>query len=328
MAEATFEEIGEVIERYDRFLIISHANPDGDAIGSTLALGSVLKRKGKQVYLRNEDGVPQGLSFMEGGEMVKKSKAEILEVDVVIALDCANKERLGETTIGSASGAKVWMNIDHHKTNTRYGDLCYVDTQSPATGQIVYQLCQHLDYQLTDIARDAIYVAVSTDTGSFRYPGTTSTTYQMAADLVDRGLNVGEVNQQIYERSPLRRVKLLGEYLTRLSLTCEGKIADWWLPMEVKKDLELLPDDSEDMINHIRAIDGVVVACSFEAIDGGKVRISLRSKSDLVDVSVIAGVFGGGGHFRAAGIRYEGTIQEARQAVLEEVSKTVNKAGV
>lgn len=321
----TFEKIGEIIETNKSFLLISHVNPDGDAIGSILALGHVLESLGKTVFYRNEDGVPSSLAFLPHAQAVQQPSDEVLDVDVVFALDCATQPRLGEKVLHQASGANIMINMDHHKTNTRYGDFNYIDSSSPATGQIIYNLCKTLGYEITDVARDNIYVAVSTDTGSFRYRGTTSETYEMAADLVEKGLNVAKVNEETYEKSPLRQVKLLGEYLSRLSVSPDGKIADWFLPQIVKDDLKLLPDDSEDMINHIRAIEGVQIACSFEDIPNNMVRISLRSKSDDYDVSAVAQQFGGGGHARAAGIKLEGPLEDARERVLAAVTELVSK---
>lgn len=322
--QTTFEEIAKVIEQNQSFLVISHMNPDGDAIGSTIALGSVLEKLGKTVYMRNQDGVPRSLEFLPGCEAVKTPESEPLEVDVVFALDCATQPRLGDGSLALGAKAKLTVVIDHHKTNTCYGDLNYIDAGSPATGQILYQLFQSQGYEITDVARDNIYVAVSTDTGSFRYRGTTSATYQMAADLVDRGLDISDINEATYERSPLRRVQLLGELLNTLTVSPCGRIADWRLLQDVKDKLELLPDDSEEMINHIRAIEGVVIAISFEDVPGDNVRVSLRSKSDDYDVSEIAQVFGGGGHARAAGIRMEAPISEAREKLLAEVNKVIN----
>jgi len=317
----TFAKIGELIDSNETFLMISHVSPDGDAIGSILALGHVLESLGKKVFYRNEDGVPSSLSFLPHAQAVEQPGDEVLEVDVVFALDCATQPRLGKKVLHQASGAKLFVNIDHHKTNTRYGDCDFIDASSPATGQIIYNLCQALGYGITDVARDNIYVAVSTDTGSFRYRGTTSSTYSMIADLVEKGVDVAKINEDTYEKSPLRRVKLLGEYLSRLNVSADGKVADWALPMAVKDELQLLPDDSEDMINHVRAIEGVLIAASFEDIDGGMVRISLRSKSDDLDVSAVAQQFGGGGHARAAGIRLDGPIASARERVLCAVNE-------
>jgi len=157
----SYAEIAQVLRENESFVILSHIRPDGDAIGSTVALGSALEAMGKKVTMINEDGVPDSLAFLPGSERVMKPSDEVLDVDVAIAVDCANKPRLGENA------------IDHHKSNPSYGDLNHVDAVLPATGQILYQLITSEDLPFTDETRDCIYVAVSTDTGSFQYSGST-----------------------------------------------------------------------------------------------------------------------------------------------------------
>lgn len=317
----TFKEILDVINQHQQFAILSHIRPDGDAIGSTIALGSTLEAMGKDVIYINEDGVPESLAFLPGSEKVKSPSDEVLDIEVAIAVDCANKPRLGENALKMVSNAKLWVNIDHHKSNPGYGDLNYIDSNSPATGQILYQMITENGLTLTDEARDSIYVAVSTDTGSFQYSGTTAATYEMAADLVKRGLNTGKINELTYDSFPYRRVALTRELLNTLVLSESGEIADWQLLKSVKHDLNLQPDDSEDLIDIIRSIQGVNVALFFEELLDDSIRVSIRSKVGSIDACEIAQVFGGGGHAKAAGIRMPGPISEAREAVIREVSK-------
>ncbi len=317
----TFEEIIAVINQHQRFVILSHIRPDGDAIGSTIALGSTLEAMGKDVTYINEDGVPESLAFLPGTDRVKQPTDEILDIEVAIAVDCANKPRLGENALKMAASAKLWINIDHHKSNPGYGDLNYIDANSPATGQILYQMITELGLTLTDEARDSIYVAVSTDTGSFQYAGTTAATYEMAADLVNRGLDTGRINEQTYDSFPYRRVALTRELLNTLEISSNGEIADWQLLNKVKRDHNLQPDDSEGLIDMIRSIQGVNVALFFEELMDDSIRVSIRSKIGSIDACEIAQVFGGGGHAKAAGIRMPGPISEARSAVICEVSK-------
>ncbi|MDB9741605.1 bifunctional oligoribonuclease/PAP phosphatase NrnA [Akkermansiaceae bacterium] len=318
----TISELGDLFSKHSSFLIISHASPDGDALGSTIALGSVLEKLGKKVYYRNEDEVPQSLKFLPNAGLIQQPEEGMLEIDVVVALDCGTKPRLGENALALA-GSTLMVNIDHHKTNTGYGDVNYIDANSPATGQILYQIFKQLGYEITDVARDNLYVAVSTDTGSFRYRGTTEETYAMAADLVSMGLDVSTINENIYDNNPLRKIKLLSQLLNTLQISGDGKIAYWAMTMGMKTELSLLPDDAEDMINHIRSIEGVLVAAHFEELANGFVRVSLRSKTDDVDVSDVAQLFGGGGHARAAGIRYQGTLEEASTAIISAIEKSL-----
>lgn len=316
---ATFEQIGEVISRHSSFVILSHVRPDGDAIGSQLALAFSLEAAGKTVRVLNEDGLPDNLAFLPGSERVELPPDEPLDVEVAIALDTATRPRLGDRCLNAASKAEVWVNIDHHKSNPAYGDLNHIDASSPATGQIIYRLISALGLPLPAESRDAIYVAVSTDTGSFQYPSTTAETYEMAADLIRRGLDVGTINSLTYDNHPFRRVELMRALLNTLELVSGGRVAHWELTMATRELLGLKPEDSEGLIDIIRAIQGVVVAIFFEELPDGKVRVSMRSKDPRIDACLICSKFGGGGHALAAGIRMGGTLAEAKRAVLAEV---------
>ncbi|NJM37256.1 MAG: hypothetical protein HC845_04945 [Akkermansiaceae bacterium] len=221
---ANFAEIGEVLRNHQSFVLISHVRPDGDAIGSQLALGFSLMAAGKNVRLINEDGLPDNLTFMAGSEKIERPPTDPLDVEVAIALDTATKPRLGDHALHAASKAKIWLNIDHHISNPKYGDLNLVDSTSPATGQILYQLITALNLPMPAETRDAIYVAVSTDTGSFQYPSTTAATYEMAADLTRRGLDVGTINSNIYDNYPYRRVELMRALLNTLEIPQTGSL--------------------------------------------------------------------------------------------------------
>ena len=326
---ATFSEIGKAIADHNSFAVVSHVRPDGDAIGSVLALGHALEQLGKSVRYLNNDGCPKSLEFLPGSEKVEISgEVGVLDVEVAITLDTAAHVRIGEGSLEAIKNAKLLINIDHHISNPGYGDLSYVDSNSPATGQIIYELLISLGLPVSRISRDSIYVAVSTDTGSFQYPGTTQRTYEMAADLVGRGLNVGKINQLIYDNQPYRRVELMRALLNTLDRSDDGLIVWWDLPMATKNELELMDDDSEGLIDFIRSVQGVVVAVFFEDLDGGKVRVSMRSKDARVNASEICGVFGGGGHALAAGIRMPGPLEEAREKVLAVIRESVKRAGI
>jgi phosphoesterase RecJ-like protein len=320
-----FGEFGAVVAGHESFVIMSHVRPDGDAIGSQVALGFALMAMGKTVYLVNEDGVPESLAFMAGAGKVTTPPAAPLEVEVAIALDTATKPRLGERSLHAASKAKFWVNIDHHISNPAYGDLNIIDGTSPATGQILYQLIRALDMPLPDETRDAIYVAVSTDTGSFQYGSTTAATYELGADLIRRGLDVGKINADTYDNHPYRRLELMRELLNTLEISADGKIANWELRDAVRLKLDLQPDDSEGLIDLIRAVKGVRVAAFFEELEGGKIRVSMRSKDRGVNVCDVAAKFGGGGHALAAGIRMAGPLEDAKAAVLAALGEALAK---
>lgn len=318
-ANASYQEIGEIFARHESFVILSHVRPDGDAIGSQLALAFALEAAGKKVRVINEDGLPDNLRFLPGSDRVELPPAEPLDVEVAIALDTATKPRLGDNALNAASKAKLWLNIDHHKSNPAYGNVNHIDATSPATGQILYKLIVALGLPLPAESRDSIYVAVSTDTGSFQYPSTTEETYLMAADLIRRGLDVGRINSLTYDSHPYRRVELMRALLNTLELTGGNRVAHWELTMATREKLGLKPEDSEGLIDIIRAIDGVIVALFFEELPDGKIRVSMRSKDPRVDASEVCGRFGGGGHALAAGIRMAGPLAEAKRRVLEAV---------
>lgn len=320
---ANIETLGEIFRQNQSFALMSHMRPDGDAIGSQLGLGLALEAMGKTVFYWNVDGLPESLAFLPESEKILMPPAEAPEIDVAIALDTATKVRLGDDNLIAAAKAKLWVNIDHHISNPLYGDVNYVDATSPATGQIVYEILQALNMPITAGSRDAIYVAVSTDTGSFQYDSTTARTYRMAADLVERGLAVGEINAKTYDSHPYRRIELLRALLNTLELSADGKVAHWQMSDQLRIDLDLKPEDSEGLIDMIRAIRGVQVAVFFEELPGGKIRVSMRSKDRSVNVCDIATRFGGGGHALAAGIRMPGPIVDAKQQVLAAIAAAI-----
>jgi phosphoesterase RecJ-like protein len=325
---ATFQQIGKIFRDHQSFVLISHVRPDGDAIGSQLALGYALLAAGKNVRMINEDGLPENLAFMAGSERIETPPTEPLDVEVAIALDTATKPRLGDHALHAASKAKIWLNIDHHVSNPKYGDYNLIDSTSPATGQILYDLIIALDLPLPAESRDAIYVAVSTDTGSFQYPSTTAKTYDLAADLIRRGLDVGKINSQTYDNHPYRRVELMRALLNTLERSDDGLVAHWEMRDQTRIDLALTPDDSEGLIDIIRAIRGVRLAVFFEELPDGKIRVSMRSKDRSLNVSEIALEFGGGGHALAAGIRMPGPLEEAKTLVLDAIRRRIDAAGL
>ena len=319
---AKFAEIGQALRDNKRFAVLSHVRPDGDALGSQIALGLSLKKLGKDVLVWNEDGMLDKYSFLPRAAVLTKPPTAPEDVDVAIALDTAIQNRLG-TALPAVRSAKVWINIDHHPSNPAYGDLVYVDPTSPATGQILFELIASEKLPLDLEIAENLYVAISTDTGSFQYPNTTARTFEIAAELVRTGVDVGRVSQQLYENFPRRRVELLRELLGTMRFEGNGRVASFSLTLKMAKDLGVLPEDNEGLIDHLRAIRGVIVAVFFEELADGKVRVSMRSKTADVDVCAICEKFGGGGHTLAAGARVRGTLAEVEKRVLEAICDVV-----
>jgi phosphoesterase RecJ-like protein len=322
VSASKFEEIARVFREHKRFAILSHVRPDGDALGSQLALALALKQLGKEVSVWNEDGMLAKYSFLPRAELLSKPASVPEDFDVAIALDTAIQSRLG-TSFGAVRSAKTWINIDHHPSNPGYGDIVYIDPNSPATGQILFELLKAAQLPIDREIAENLYVAISTDTGSFQYPNTTARTFEIAAELVRAGVDVGRVSQQLYENYPRRRLELLRELLRTLRFEGGGKVASFSLSLKTAAGLGVLPEDNEGLIDHIRAIHGVVVAVFFEELADGKVRVSMRSKSAEADVCAICQKFGGGGHTLAAGARVKGTLEEVEIRVLEAICDVV-----
>jgi len=324
VSTAKFEQIGRALREHQRFAVLSHVRPDGDALGSALALGLSLKKLGKDVRIWNEEGMLEKYSFLPRAELLTKPPSEPQDVDVIVALDTAIQNRLG-TTLASIRSTELCINIDHHPSNPQYGDIAYIDSKSPATGQILFELIKSEKLPMdSDIATN-LYVAISTDTGSFQYPNTTARTFEIAAELVREGVDVGRVSQQTYENYPRRRIELLRDLLGTMRFHADHRVASFSLTLATAKRLGVLPEDNEGLIDHLRAIRGVIVAIFFEELVDGKVRVSMRSKTDKVNVCAICEKFGGGGHVLAAGARVKGTLAEVEKKILEEVCDVVGR---
>jgi phosphoesterase RecJ-like protein len=319
---SSFQEISQALREHQRIAVLSHVRPDGDALGSQLALALSLQQIGKDVLVWNEDGMLEKYSFLPRAELISKPPSNAQDVDLAVALDTAIQNRLG-TAAQAIRSAKLWINIDHHQSNPRYGDLVHIDPTAPATGQILFELITSQKLPLDHDIAENLYVAISTDTGSFQYPNTTARTFEIAAELVRVGLDVGAISQQLYENFPRRRVELLRELLRTMHFEGGGRVASFSLDLKTAAELGVIPEDNEGLIDHIRAIRGVQVAVFFEELADGKVRVSMRSKSEDVDVCAICEKFGGGGHKLAAGARIRGSLPDVEKRVVKEICNVV-----
>jgi phosphoesterase RecJ-like protein len=320
-----FDQIGRALREHQTFAVLSHVRPDGDALGSQLALGVSLRQLGKNVRIWNEEGMLDKYSFLPCANLLTRPPAQPEDVDVAVALDTAIQNRLG-TTVAAIKSAKLWINIDHHPSNPGYGDIVYIDPKSPATGQILFELMTQQQLPIDPAIAENLYVAISTDTGSFQYPNTTARTFEIAAELVRVGVDVGRASQLIYENYPRRRVELLRDLLGTMQFDAKDRVASFSLSMATAKKLGVLPEDNEGLIDHLRAIRGVIVAVFFEELPDGKVRVSMRSKSEKVNVCAICEKFGGGGHVLAAGARVKGTLAEVEKKILKETRDVVSRS--
>jgi phosphoesterase RecJ-like protein len=319
----SLEEIARHLREGTSFAVLSHYRPDGDAIGSTLAVALALKKLGKPVHVLNEDPVPETLKFLPGSELVEQPGDSVENVDVVIAVDCATRERLGTKCLAALAGAKRWINIDHHRSNEDYGDQHFIDSDAPATGEIIFNLLTAAGLPLDVEIGSNLYVAISTDTGSFQYQGTTARTYEIGAALIRLGVDISTLARETYENYPRRRIELLRGLLNTMEVSHGGRVASWGLTNELATSVGMRPEDAEGLIDTMRSIQGVVVAAAFEELPGpdGKIRLSLRSKDPRMDVGKVCAIFGGGGHPLAAGARLRGPLAEAKARVFQALDE-------
>ena len=318
------DRIIETIREHQTFCVVGHVRPDGDCIGSQLGLAMALQNEGKQVVCWNEDAAPAKLKFLDPtGMFARPKKGETF--DCVIATDCASFERMGKTG-DCIANRKVMINIDHHESNTRYADVNWVSAREASTGELIFRLLKVARWPITKPIADNLFTAVSTDTGSFQYANTRPGTFHTGAELVTRGANLAKICDEVYQSYPLSRVRLLKLVYNKFRLAADDRIAWFWLKKADFSRTGAVTNDSEGLIDHIRAIEPVVVACVFEELDPELTRISLRSKSDKINVNEIAAQFGGGGHSAAAGARIAGNPLSVQRRVLAAVKKALAAA--
>ena len=318
------DRILEVIREHATFCIVGHIRPDGDCIGSQLGLALALKNEDKRVTVWNQDSIPQKYKFLNAEGLFEKPRRGE-KFDCVIATDCASFERLGKA--GECIGdRKILVNIDHHQSNPRYGDVNWVSPREPSTGELIYRLLKVARWPITKPIADLLFTAISTDTGSFQYPNTRPGTFHAGAELVTRGANLAKICDEVYQSYPLSRAKLLKHVYSKFRLADNDRIAWLWLKKSDFARTGSESDDTEGLIDHIRAIEPVVVACVFEEVEPELTRISLRSKNAKVNVNEIAAQFGGGGHPAAAGARIAGKPLSVQRKVIAAIKKALKAA--
>src|SRR5262245_21122865 len=266
------DRIIEGVRKSQTICVVGHIRPDGDCVGSQLGLTLALKAEGKKVSCWNEDGMPQKYAFLDPGGLFQKPKPG-KKFDCVIATDCASFERLGRT--GKCIGRrKMFINIDHHESNTRYADVNWVSAREASTGELIYKLLKVARWPITKPIADCLFTAVSTDTGSFQYSTTRPGTYHVAGELVHRGADLATICDEVYQSYPVSRVKLLRHVYSSFKLAHHDKVAYFWLKKTDFARAGADSDESEGLIDHIRAIAPVVVACVFEELEPQLTRIS------------------------------------------------------
>jgi len=298
---------------------------EGDAAGSELAFYRLLKAMGKRATIINDDNLSYEYSFLPGINQIKKFKKNLknIKFDCFVILDCSDLERCGQIyKINTAN--KPVLNIDHHISNQRFGDVNWVEPHSSSVSEMIYQLYKKLDLPLNREIAMLLYVGILTDTGSFRYPNTTSVTHKIVSQLLRYNLDIAQIYKNVYENIPFQDMKLLSKILPTISRDANGKIAWFQIQRRILKNKKISFDLTEHILHFARAIKDAEVAVLFKENLGKKneVRVNLRSQGK-VDVNRIASFFGGGGHKTASGATVKGKIEDVRKKVLAKIRESL-----
>jgi phosphoesterase RecJ-like protein len=311
----------EIVHRYRRFLLTTHIRPDGDGLGSMLALADGLEQRGKQVQMVVASVLPPRYRFLDPEGRIEQFSLpgeRWAGAEAIVVLDTGTWNQLGSFGPFLKAHPATRLVIDHHKTQDDLGAVRLVDVSAEATGRLVHEAITALGGPLTPAAAGGLFVAVATDTGWFRHANTTPATFALSAKLVEAGAQPELLYDELYERNSLARLKLMGLVLERLQVTDNGQVAYTEIRRPDYETTGATPQDTEDLVNFTRSLNGVEVGLFFMEQPRGGVKVSFRSRA-RVDVARLAEQFGGGGHRLAAGAIVEAPLPEARARILEAV---------
>jgi len=315
--------IAREIGKRDDYLLVGHAIPDGDCIGSLIGLYLALQSLRKKVRILLQDPVPYIYRYLVGSEAVLSPKQLNDPIVNVIFLDCSDEERTGDKVVVMLEDRNFTINIDHHQSNTMFGNLNYVNVKASSTAELVYELIDQLRIEISSDIAHALYVGILQDTGSFQHNSTTSATFRTAAALMDKGVDLDLIKLNLFESKSKAEVRLLSLALQNINFNSNGKVAWMILNYDDVKAIGALDICPEGIINNCLTIQGVEVGLLFREISPGLIKVGFRSKGE-VDVSAIAAEFGGGGHRRAAGAKQDGTMEDAERQIILAVESVVN----
>lgn len=325
MDRISLKKAAAAIKKYNRFLISVHTSPEGDALGSELALYYLLKKLGKEAIIVNEDPVPQEYDFIPGKENIKLYKPGLqgIDFDCVVILDCTDLNRTGLVKELIRPGSFV-LNIDHHISNKKFGSVNWVEPGASSASEMVYSLYKQARVPFDEDSALLLYVGILTDSGSFRYSTTSSLTHRAAAELLRFNISTNRVYKNIYENIPFSDIQVLIKALARIHRESAGKIAWIEVPAKLIRHKQLSFDLTDHILSFARAIKNTEVAALFKENLGvrNEIRVNFRS-TGLVDVNKIAQSFGGGGHITASGCTIRGKLADVRKKVLAKIRQSL-----
>jgi len=310
------DDIVQFIKNNKSFYITSHVNMDGDAVGSQLALKAALTKIGKKAVIQNVGLVPTVYQFLPFWKCIRTESPRQKSFDGIFVLDCGNVTRTGGILTGIKG--KSLINIDHHMSNEHFGDLNWVDIGASSTCEMIYQLLDTLSIDMDRDIATCLYVGIITDTGSFRYANTNALCLEIASKLVKLGVDPKEVAEAVYEKSTFNKLKLLGLVLANAQISHDGLIVWTRVTKDMFRSTSTNVSDVEDFVNYLKSVRGAQIALLFRENDNGEIKVSFRSKGKT-NVSKIAALFNGGGHFNAAGCTVSGMLDEVEHRVIQVV---------
>ncbi len=318
------------LKKADNFLLASHVNPEGDAVASVLALESLLRRLGKKTLIVCEDPFPERLGCLPSKRwnQVKDILPLGRKFDALVVADCPTLERIGSVQKLLTPKTKIF-NIDHHISNKCFGHHNYIQPTASACGEVIYDIFNWFKLKINQEEATALYVSISTDTGSFKYSNTTVKSHKIASELIQTGIDIEKINDALYATYSLEKIQLYSLLLAKVQTTSDETVAWVGLTRSDLKRTSATYEDTEGFIDFLKYIKEVQFAFFMSEMDGsqnGEVRVSFRSKGDY-DVAQVAAHFGGGGHKKAAGCTIQGTLEEATKRILEQIKLALIKQG-
>jgi len=308
--------IANVLSEKRSFLLVTHKDPDTDAIGSLLALGKALLDAKKEVVLLTEKPLPDIFRFLRGADRIVQGFDSGKDFDAVVVLDCSEIERIG-CFPGCLEDRRPLINIDHHETNPFFGDLNLVDPHGSSTGELVFNIIKAADFRLSYEIAENIFAAIQADTGSFRYDNTSSTCLAVAAEMLEYGVKPWEISRKMMDEHSLSRLRLLEMALGSIEFHHQGKVGMMTISLEMFKKAGAGESDSERFVDYPRSVSGVEIAALIRERDKDDYKFSLRSNG-RANVAELASRFGGGGHAMAAGFEGHGSISALKRDLMKE----------
>lgn len=322
MKNNTLKEIGEEFLKADTVLLFPHTNMDGDTLGSCVALCKALRKQGKTAYILVEEKVPNFLAFLDKGYCIDDNDL-IMAPDICACIDCGDVDRFIKRKDKFLSG-KTKICIDHHLTSEPFADYNYIDGAAAATGEIIYKLLIQMNITIDKEIGEAIFAAITTDTGNFQYSNTTKESHDIVSKLYDAQIDANKVSVEIYETVRLQKLVLTTKILQTMELFASGKAVIAYVTQDMLAQCDATMDETEGVVSTLRSIAGVEISAFLKENKDGSIKVSLRAKRNG-DVAKIGAAHGGGGHTKAAGCTLHCAIQEAKEIMMKEIKESLSQ---